>query len=85
VLDEEVERSRSRPLEGAYPCEWVDATYVKARQDGHVTSVAVVIAVEVKAHTGEREVLGFDVGPAARTALSGAPSCVLWSPEDSVG
>ena len=31
-LDEEVERFRNRPLEGAYPYVWVDATYVKARQ-----------------------------------------------------
>ncbi len=62
-LDEEVERFRGRPLEGSYPYIWVDATYVKARQDGRVASVAVVIAVGVKAQTGEREVLGFDVGP----------------------
>ena len=62
-LDEEVERFRNRPLEGSYPYVWVDATYVKARQDGRVVSVAVVIAVGVKAQTGEREVLGFDVGP----------------------
>ena len=62
-LDEEVERFRNRPLEGSYPYVWVDATYVKARQDGRVASVAVVIAVGVKAQTGEREVLGFDVGP----------------------
>jgi putative transposase len=62
-LDEEVERFRSRPLEGAYPYVWVDATYLKARQDGRVASVAVVIAVGVKAQTGEREVLGLDVGP----------------------
>jgi putative transposase len=62
-LDEEVERFRNRPLEGTYPYVWVDATYVKARQDGRVASVAVVIAVGVKAQTGEREVLGFDVGP----------------------
>ena len=33
-LDEEVERFRDRPLEGAYPYVWLDATYVKARQDG---------------------------------------------------
>src|SRR3712207_940108 len=33
-LDEEVERFRGRPLEGSYPYVWVDATYVKARQDG---------------------------------------------------
>jgi putative transposase len=62
-LDEEVERFRNRALEGSYPYVWVDATYVKARQDGRVASVAVVIAVGVKAQTGEREVLGFDVGP----------------------
>ena len=46
-LDEEVERFRGRPLEGSYPYVWVDATYVKARQDGRVVSVAVVIAVGV--------------------------------------
>ena len=63
-LDEEVERFRNRPLdEGAYPYVWIDATYVKARQDGRVASVAVVIAVGVKGETGEREVLGLDVGP----------------------
>ena len=62
-LDEEVERFRNRPLEGAYPYVWVDATYVKSRQDGRVVSVAVVIAVGVKGDTGEREVLGLDVGP----------------------
>src|SRR5215217_3091088 len=62
-LDEEVERFRNRPLEGAYPYVWVDATYVKARQDGRVTSTAVVIAVGVNGESGEREVLGLDVGP----------------------
>ena len=30
-LDEEVEHFRNRPLEGAYPYVWIDATYVKAR------------------------------------------------------
>ncbi len=62
-LDEEVERFRNRELEGPYPYVWLDATYLKARQDGRVSSVAVVIAVGVKAQTGEREVLGLDVGP----------------------
>jgi transposase-like protein len=62
-LDEEIERFRGRPLEGSYPYVWVDATYVKARQDGRVASTAVVIAVGVNAQTGEREVLGLDVGP----------------------
>jgi putative transposase len=62
-LDEEVERFRSRPLEGSYPYVWVDATYLKSRQDGHVASTAVVIAEGVNGNTGEREVLGLDVGP----------------------
>ena len=68
-LDGEVERFRNRPLEGSYPYVWVDATYVKARQDGRVASVAVVIAVGVKAETGEREVLGLDVGPSENGAF----------------
>lgn len=62
-LDEQVERFRNRPLEGTHPYVWIDATYVKARQDGRVVSAAVVIAVGVNGESGEREVLGFDVGP----------------------
>jgi transposase-like protein len=62
TLDDEVERFRSRPLEGPYPYVWLDATYLKVRQDGRVVSMAVVIAIGVRA-TGEREVLGLDVGP----------------------
>jgi putative transposase len=68
-LDEEVERFRSRPLEGPYPYVWVDATYVKAREDGRVVSVAVVIAVGVNGNTGEREILGLDVGPSEEGAF----------------
>jgi putative transposase len=68
-LDEEVERFRSRPLEGSYPYIWVDATYLKARQDGRVSSTAVVIAVGVNAKSGEREVLGLDVGPSEDAAF----------------
>ncbi len=33
-LDEEVERFRNRELEGTYPYIWIDATYLKTRQDG---------------------------------------------------
>jgi putative transposase len=62
-LDEEVERFRNRPLEGPYPYIWLDATYLKARQDGRAASVAVVIAIGVNGESGEREVLGLDVGP----------------------
>jgi transposase-like protein len=62
-LDTEVERFRSRKLEGSYPYVWVDATFVKTRQDHRVVSMAVVIAVGLNAATGQREVLGVDVGP----------------------
>jgi transposase-like protein len=61
-LDAEVERFRARRLEGLYPYVWLDATVVKVRDEGRVVSQAVVLAIGVKA-TGEREVLGLDVGP----------------------
>ncbi len=60
-LDEEVNKWRQRPLEGEYPYLWLDATYVKVREGGVVMSQAIVIAYGVRA-TGEREVLGIDVG-----------------------
>jgi putative transposase len=62
-LDERMERFRSRPLEGEHPYVWLDAKALKARMDDRVVNVAAVIAVGVR-ETGEREVLGFDVGAA---------------------
>ena len=62
ALDAEVERFRHRPLDGQYPYVWLDATFVKARDGGRVVARAVVLAIGVKA-SGEREVLGLDVGP----------------------
>jgi transposase-like protein len=62
-LDAEVECFRNRELTGSYPYVWLDASYVKARQDGQVVSLAVVIAIGVNAESGQREVLGLDVGP----------------------
>ena len=68
-LDVEVERFRQRPLGGtAYPYVWLDATYVKVRQEGRVISQAVVIAVGISAQ-GERVVLGCDVGPSEEAAF----------------
>jgi transposase-like protein len=61
-LDEEVERFRTRRLEGEYPYLWLDATFVKVRDGGRVVSMAVVIAIAVRS-SGEREVLGLEVGP----------------------
>lgn len=62
-LDAEVERFRQRKLEGDYPFIWLDATFVKVRVDHRVVGMAVVIAVGVNAATGQREILGVDVGP----------------------
>lgn len=62
-LDEVVAAFRTRSLSGArYPYVWLDARYEKVRVDGRVVSNAVVVAYGVK-ETGEREVLGVDVGP----------------------
>jgi transposase-like protein len=67
-LDKEVQRFRSRRLEGPYPYVWLDGTFVKVRDNGRVVSQAIVIAIAVTA-TGEREVLGLDVGPSESGAF----------------
>jgi len=61
-LDDDVERWRNRRLEGRYPYLWLDGTYLKVRVDGRVTSQAVIVAYAIR-ETGEREVIGLDVGP----------------------
>jgi putative transposase len=62
-LDEKVAAFRNRPLEASYPYLWLDATFPKVREDGRVLSMALVVAIGVR-ETGEREVLGLDLGPA---------------------
>ena len=69
-LGDEVEKFRCRRLTEQYPYLWMDATFLKVRQDGRVVSQAVVIAIGVKA-SGEREVLGWDVGPSEDRVPSG--------------
>src|SRR5215470_10684317 len=61
-IDERVKTFLDRPLEGDWPYLWVDATYVKVRNNGRIVSVAVIVAVGVNAD-GRREVLGMDIGP----------------------
>ncbi len=60
-LDDFVKEFKNRRLEGEYPYLWLDATFPKIREGGRVCSMALVIAVGVN-QSGEREVLGFDVG-----------------------
>ena len=60
-IDERVKTFLERPIEGDWPYLWIDATYVKVRQNGRIVSVAVTIAVAVNTD-GRREVLGMDIG-----------------------
>ena len=61
-IDERVKAFLERPIEGDWPYLWIDATYVKVRQQGRIVSVAVIVAVAVNTD-GRREVLGMTVGP----------------------
>src|SRR4051794_21713215 len=61
-IDERVSAFLDRPIEGDWPYLWIDATYVKVRQNGRVVSVAVIVAVGANSD-GRREGLGLDIGP----------------------
>lgn len=61
-IDERVNAFLSRPLEGAWPYLWLDATYLKVREGGRIISKAVIVAVAVN-EDGKREVLGVATGP----------------------
>jgi putative transposase len=67
-LDELVEGFRNRPLEGSYPYLWLDALYLKVRQDHRIVNQAMVIAIGVR-ETGERDVLGFSLGASEEYAF----------------
>lgn len=60
-IDDRVGAFLERLIEGEWPYLWLDATYVKARRDHRIVSVAVIIAVAVNTD-GRREVLGMTVG-----------------------
>jgi len=60
-LDEVVMAFKERPLEGQFPYVWLDATFPKVREGGRVRSMAFVVAIGIR-ETGDREVLGFDLG-----------------------
>lgn len=61
-IDIRVNAFLSRPLEGAWPYLWLDATYIKVREGGRIISRAVIVAVAVNSD-GKREVLGIATGP----------------------
>jgi putative transposase len=60
-IDERVNAFLQRPLEGAWPYLWLDATYIKVREGGRIVSRAVIVAVAVN-EDGRREVLGVHAG-----------------------
>lgn len=60
-IDDKVKAFLAGPIEGDWPHLWIDATYVKVRQNGRTISVAVIIAVGVNSD-GRREILGLDIG-----------------------
>ena len=76
-VDERVNAFLSRPLEGAWPYLWLDATYVKVREGGRIVSRAVIVAVAVN-EDGKREVLGVTTGPSEAETCLGPGSCVRW-------
>ena len=60
-LDSEVEELLARPLGGLrMPYLWLDATYLKCRQEGRVASTAVVTAIGCD-KSGWRHVLGLGI------------------------
>ena len=61
-IDERVQAFLNRPLVASYPYLWIDATYVKVRENGRIVSKAVILAVGLDGD-GHREVLGMDIGP----------------------
>jgi len=60
-LDEAVAIFRNRPLEAEYAYLWLDAVYLKVRQNHRIVNMAVVMAIGVR-ETGEREILAIDIG-----------------------
>ena len=61
-IDERVQAFLTRPIEGRWPYLWLDATYLKVRENGRIVSRAMILAVGVNLD-GRREVLGIATGP----------------------
>ena len=76
-IDERVQAFLTRPIEGRWPYLWLDATYLKVREDGRIVSRAVMVAVAVN-EDGRREVLG--TAPAPRRPRSSGPASSAASP-----
>jgi transposase-like protein len=77
-IDGKIKAFLDRPIEGDWPYVWLDATYVKARRDGRIVSVAVIIAVGVNGD-GRREVgLAQSQSSVGEAALANAEDERAW-------
>jgi putative transposase len=61
-IDVRVNSFLERPIEGEWSYLWLDATYLKVRENGRIVSVAAIIATGVNTD-GRREILGLGLGP----------------------
>lgn len=61
-IDARVNSFLERPIEGEWSYLWLDATYLKVRENGRIVSVAAIIATGVNTD-GRREILGLGLGP----------------------
>jgi len=60
-LDAAVESFRSRPLDGGpYTYLWLDAMFMRTREQGRIVNTALAVATAVNAD-GHREILGLDL------------------------
>jgi putative transposase len=73
-IDGKVKAFLDRPIEGDWPYLWIDATYVKARENGRIVSAAVIVAVGVNSD-GRRQVFGMETSAPQRPRPSGPSFC----------
>lgn len=59
-LDQAVNEFRNRRLDKPYPFVFVDATYLKTRENRRIVSKAFMVAIATNSE-GRREIIGFDV------------------------
>lgn len=77
ALDKVVKEFRERPLLGLFPYVWLDALYLKVRQNQRIVSEALVIAIGVN-DQGERKLLGFGLGASETEAFSWKDTRTVW-------
>jgi putative transposase len=75
AIDAKVKAFLARPIEGDWRYLWIDATYVKVRQNGRIVSIAVIVAVGTASTvTAAAKCLGWTSAPPSPRP-SGRRSC----------